>query len=53
MRFVVLLGFLLVAGRLSPFQPNDVEQFAALLIFLGLFDIVDFVMNIIKTFRSK
>lgn len=53
MRFVLMLGFIMVAARLSPMGPNQVTALTTLLIMLALFDLVDFVMNIIKTFRNK
>jgi hypothetical protein len=53
MRFVLLLGFLMVSARLAPFAPDQISGLMTLLVVVFIFDLVDFVMNIIKTFRSK
>jgi hypothetical protein len=50
MRFVLLLGLTIIAQRLVP-NPDGALGMIALLIIVGLMDLVDFIMNIIKTFR--
>lgn len=52
MRFVVLLGFLLISARIAPYATEETENLVVMLVVMILMDLTDFVMNIIKTFRK-
>lgn len=53
MRFVTFLGLWFIGARLGPVQPGAVDLVLTILIIAAVFDVTDFIMNIIKTFRKK